>query len=216
MKWKDIFFFNKKDKISIIILSCLGVFLLVGYSAYPYIRNYKNNTDKHLEEFAQFQKGLKPVYSSNKIESNKETEKNLKPSEKGKLQEGQTIDINSANEKALKKIPGIGDTFAKRIVEYRSALGGFSDIEQLQEIRGVSAKKFEEISSFVVLEKQIKKCSLAELIKKEHPYINADQIISINNHIKEGKQIASVEVLQSLEHFTPRDIDRIKEYIHFK
>ena len=47
---------------------------------------------------------------------------------------GTVISLNSADTTELKKIPGIGSSIARMIVNYRERLGGFFRIEQLQEI----------------------------------------------------------------------------------
>ena len=49
----------------------------------------------------------------------------------------QKIDLNIATQLQLEKINGIGKSFSKRIVDYRSKLIGFSDDMQLYEIYGL-------------------------------------------------------------------------------
>lgn len=215
MKWKDILFFNKKDKIAITILLCFSLILYSGYAIYPYIKADSKHPDDALVEFTDFQKNLKPTYYSKQTTDVPST-LIQQPINKNKLIEGQRIDINSANENALKKVPGIGDTFAKRIIEHRSSLGGFTNIEQLMEVKGISEKKFGKISNFFIIEKQLKKQPLNKLIEKNHPYFNEEQISSINKYTRNGRKITSIETLNSLEHFTPRDIERIEKYIQFK
>lgn len=214
MKWKDVFFFNKKDKTAILILTCTGIILSGSYLAYPHIRNTSEN-DTTLEEFSAFQKDLRPIYASNSAPEKQSTSITSSSSKK-KLVAGQQIDLNSANEVVLKKVPGIGDTFAKRIAEFRGKLGGFAHIDQLLEVKGISEKKFEKIKPFFILEKQPQKRPLDKLIQLDHPYLNEKQIASISGYINAGNKITSLETLQALEHFSPRDTDRIKDYVHFK
>lgn len=214
-QWKEIFFYNKKDRVASLILLFLGLLLGGSYLAYPHLMN-KRTKDKNLTEFAKFQQELIPIYSSNTTKE----ERNIAPTsslnKNNKLAEGQKIDLNSANSKALKKVPGIGDTFAKRIIEYRLALGGFININQLKEVKGISEKKLEKIEPYFTIDSPHKKQNLLTLIKSNHPYLDEKQIASISSYINESKKITSVESLASLDNFTPRDIDRIKDYIHFK
>lgn len=58
------------------------------------------------------------------------------------------IDINSADERLLMSVRGIGKTLARRILAYRKDGPLFSSIEQLKEIKGINAEKFEKIRPY--------------------------------------------------------------------
>jgi len=62
------------------------------------------------------------------------------------------VNINTADAKELTKLPGIGQTIAIRIIEYREKQDGFKKIEELQNISGIGKKKFERIKEMVILE----------------------------------------------------------------
>lgn len=59
------------------------------------------------------------------------------------------IDINSASLDDLKKIPGIGDSTAKKIIDYREQNGGFSYKSEIMNISGIGQKKFENIKKYI-------------------------------------------------------------------
>ncbi len=59
------------------------------------------------------------------------------------------ININTAGEKELKALPGIGSVIAKRIIEYREAKKGFKTIEELMNVKGIGKKKFEQLKDKV-------------------------------------------------------------------
>lgn len=59
------------------------------------------------------------------------------------------MNINTADEKALDSLPGIGAVTAKRIVDHRSENGRFSNIEELKEVPGISEKKFEKLKKYI-------------------------------------------------------------------
>lgn len=61
------------------------------------------------------------------------------------------VNINTADEKGLDSLPGIGPTMAKKIVDYRNEKGRFSNIEELKEVPGISEKKFEKLKSYVTI-----------------------------------------------------------------
>jgi len=58
---------------------------------------------------------------------------------------GKVVNINIADEKQLDSLPGIGPTMAKRIVDHRKEKGSFCNIEELKEVPGISAKKFDKL-----------------------------------------------------------------------
>ncbi len=61
-----------------------------------------------------------------------------------------SVDINTAEESELDKLPGIGPTLAKRIVEYREENGDFVDIEELMDVDGIGKKTFEELQDYII------------------------------------------------------------------
>ena len=61
------------------------------------------------------------------------------------------ININTANAEELDRLPGIGPAMAQRIIEYRETNGGFKTIEDLQNVKGIGAKKFENLKNKVTL-----------------------------------------------------------------
>ncbi|MDO8885858.1 helix-hairpin-helix domain-containing protein [Candidatus Oleimmundimicrobium sp.] len=60
------------------------------------------------------------------------------------------VNINAATAKQLEELPGIGEVIAQRIVDYRIEHGGFKTIDELLEVEGIGAKKFESIKDRVV------------------------------------------------------------------
>ena len=61
------------------------------------------------------------------------------------------ININTADQSTLELLPGIGPSYAKRIIEYRIQNGGFSDISELTKVKGIGEKRFEKIRAFVTI-----------------------------------------------------------------
>ena len=62
------------------------------------------------------------------------------------------INLNTATIDQLKALPGIGDTRATQIIEFRTAVGQFSTLDQLLDIHGIGEKTLEAIRPMVVLE----------------------------------------------------------------
>ena len=67
------------------------------------------------------------------------------------LPAGARININTADEKALDSLPGVGPATAKAIVEYRRTNGPFAKPEQIMEIPRFGKSKFEKIKNMIVI-----------------------------------------------------------------
>jgi len=59
------------------------------------------------------------------------------------------IDLNTASRDLLAHVSGIGPTLAGRIVDHRDKGGAFDSRRELEEIRGVGAKTFEQAAGFL-------------------------------------------------------------------
>lgn len=59
------------------------------------------------------------------------------------------ININTASAAELDKLPGIGPTYAQRIIEYRESKGGFKSISEIQNVKGIGPKTFEKLKDMI-------------------------------------------------------------------
>ncbi|MFM7072580.1 MAG: helix-hairpin-helix domain-containing protein [Planctomycetota bacterium] len=62
------------------------------------------------------------------------------------------VEVNSAPWQEWTLLPGIGETTAKRIVEYRDQAGGFGRIDDLRRVRGIGPKTLERLRPYLLLE----------------------------------------------------------------
>ncbi|MGB2698689.1 MAG: helix-hairpin-helix domain-containing protein [Candidatus Zixiibacteriota bacterium] len=62
------------------------------------------------------------------------------------------ININSASNKELENLPGIGPVLANRIVKLRESKGKFKKMDELLEVKGIGLKKLEAIKKWVIID----------------------------------------------------------------
>ncbi len=61
------------------------------------------------------------------------------------------ININSADQKTLEQLPGVGEVRAKAIIDYRQKNGPFKSTEDLKKITGIGDKTFEQMREQVTV-----------------------------------------------------------------
>lgn len=225
-RWKDFLYFQKNDRIAIILLLVL---IVAGGGIYFYLGNFTGvdpeyfaNQKQIQSEFTEFEKSgeIVPITSENSTDDDK-GQHSLKATknktENEKLITGQTVDLNAASEKTLMRIPGIGAAFAQRIIEYRMALGGFADLSQLQEIKGITTNKYSKILPYIVIKKKHKTIGINKVREEQlaaHPYFE-EKHISVIIALRNSQKIGSIDELLSNSSFSVKDIEKMQPYLHF-
>ena len=62
------------------------------------------------------------------------------------------VDLNSADKDLLVRVPGVGEKLALRILEYRESQSGFSSLEELMAVKGLTKLRYEKIKNYLTLE----------------------------------------------------------------
>lgn len=132
-----------------------------------------------------------------------------------KLKPGETINLATADTTALKKVPGIGSGWARRIVSYGEQLGGYVHVGQLKEIDDFPE---EALPYFTVHDAHPRRINLNQLSLNQlrrHPYINFYQARHIIDYRRMKGQITSLQQLALLKDFPPEAISRLEPYVEF-
>lgn len=61
------------------------------------------------------------------------------------------INLNTATAAELDSLPGIGPTYAQRIVDYREQKGSFKKVDDVQEVEGIGASTFDKIKDKITV-----------------------------------------------------------------
>ena len=61
------------------------------------------------------------------------------------------ININTADEKQLQQIKGVGPAIAGRIIEYRENNGAFKSVDEIKKVRGIGDKTFEKMKDHITV-----------------------------------------------------------------
>lgn len=62
------------------------------------------------------------------------------------------IDINSASSEELASIPGLDQTLAQNIIDYRESYGPFSSVDDLLQVNGMDQQTLDSIRGWVTVE----------------------------------------------------------------
>ena len=61
------------------------------------------------------------------------------------------FDLNHITRIELESISGIGPVLAKRILDYRTNIGKFKEIDELLKVKGIGVKKLEKVREFLFI-----------------------------------------------------------------
>lgn len=130
----------------------------------------------------------------------------------------QKTDLNDAGMEDLQEVSGIGEVLARRIIRYRSKLGGFVDDVQLKDVYGLSYKTRENLlvqftvkSNTDVKKLDINTATTAELT--DIVYFDYELARKIVNYRITHEGITTFEELAKIEEFPAGRIQRIKLYL---
>ncbi len=129
------------------------------------------------------------------------------------------IDINTADSAQLTSLPGIGPVFARRIVRYRDRIGGYVDVQQLQEVYGMREETLEKIQGKVEAKGEPVSRNINAMDVKEIrslPYItNWNQARAVFNYREQHGAFQSKEDLLKIKLLDSLQVNKMMPYIRF-
>jgi len=130
-------------------------------------------------------------------------------------------DINAASAEDLKMINGIGEKLAKRIIDYRIKLQGFSFNDQIFEVWALEKEVAEKVLLYFEVTKQptIQKINVNTATFKEVlaiVYLDYELTKKIFNYKNQVAEIQSIEELKKIDGFPLERFSRIALYLEAK
>ena len=129
-------------------------------------------------------------------------------------------DINKADSADWESLPGIGPVLARRIMLFRSGLGGFISVDQVGEVHGLPDSVFRRIRSRLTMEESGGPIPLhinqagADILEK-HPYISRKLAALIVAYRKQHGPYNRAEDLMALPLVTPELLKQLGPYLSF-
>ena len=125
------------------------------------------------------------------------------------------LNLAKADTTALKRIPGVGTYWARRIVRYGELLGGYISVGQIKEIKNLP----QGVEYYVYVENpRIEKLNLNTLPFREllrHPYLSYEQVKAIVNRRQREGNLVNLKQLSTDTAFTAADLKRLEPYVTF-
>jgi competence ComEA-like helix-hairpin-helix protein len=177
--------------------------ILMWRNDYWFVHWYKEDSIAALEEKLALGKEAFELIRKQTLASNEE--------------DGFLIELNRADTAELAVLYGIGPALSRRIVAYRSALGGFFTTDQLQEVYGVSPTVIErnlahiQVDTSLIKKINVNKSSLRQL--KSHPYISFYLARSIIEHRKKNGDLKNIQELSQLEGMNDSTLSKLQVYL---
>ena len=130
------------------------------------------------------------------------------------------IELNSATKEKLKKIRGIGEKTAERLIVYRTKLGGYSNLNQLDDVYGLdSTIKNNKTTYFIINTEVLSKIRINNVTFKEllyHPYCDYNTTKKIINYREMHGDFISIEQILENNLIKAKQYRKIAPYLTLK
>ncbi len=238
MNWRDFLYFSKGERraltllLTLIVISWIILWLTDDVPPFftgettktPVADTIVGRRDSILQrETASSPTTVKTSAPKKKDAPRKETKKTYEKKQFPRTEKypvGTVVELNSADTIILKKVPGIGSTFARRIVKYRELLGGYHSVRQLSEVYGIDEEVYDRLKPwFIVDTSAIRKLPVNSAPVRElyrHPYLDSRQARIIYQMRRQNGKLTGWGNLVLLEEFTEADREKLMPYLSFE
>lgn len=130
------------------------------------------------------------------------------------------VDINKADSLEFQKLYGIGPGYARRLVSFREALGGYHSVDQVRDLYGMTDSLFYQVKSFLHVGDTVTLESISINIAtfkqlNAHPYISYEltkEILAAKSKYGKFKQLQDLNRLTLIDSVT---IAKLGPYLKF-
>lgn len=126
------------------------------------------------------------------------------------------VDLNSASMEELMSVSGIGEFYAKKIIERRGKLGGFVRKEQLLELWKFDEEKFNKVKDQVIVKGEPKRINInaADIDElKSHPYLSYTEANAIVKYRSQHGLYKSIEEIKQSDWIDEMVFEKIEPYL---
>lgn len=127
------------------------------------------------------------------------------------------IEINSADSADFDALEGIGPVISKRILKFRSVLGGFASVEQMREVYGLDSAWYQKTHPLLTVDtalvQKIAINTISEDSLKIHPYFRKNIAQEIVAYREKNGAFTSIEELKKVSAVNEEVYRKIRPYV---
>lgn len=128
----------------------------------------------------------------------------------------QNVALNSSTVQDWKQLPGVGSSYAYRIVNFREKLGGFHSIEQINEVYGLPDSLLGKIREYLIVDDFQPTIKINTYSKDElaaHPFMDFKTAGLIVTFRKQHGRFNDFRDLQKMFGIDKKTLDKLQAYL---